>query len=67
MTTAPYLYSAYTAQQDGTTFEIIGTEAEAMAAAKKYAHEAFPKGQIVTCAVQVADKSEDRVTETITA
>ena len=37
-----YRYSAYTAQQDGSTFEIVGTVDEARAAAERYARKAFP-------------------------
>ena len=61
-----YIYSAYTAHNDGNTFVHVGTLANTMRKAKSYAKKAFPKGQRVTCAVQVSDKSSDRVTEVIT-
>ncbi len=37
-----YTYSAFTSQQDGATFAHRGTLRGAIAAASKYAHDAFP-------------------------
>lgn len=42
MTKQTYTYGAFTANQDGSTFEHVGTPAGAIRKAKIYARETFP-------------------------
>ena len=58
MTAKTFTYTAYTAQQDGSTFEHTGTLEGARRKAVKYAREAFPASEYAGYGpkIVVADK-----------